>query len=102
MTVSKFVASALLGLGLCIVLYSTIPLLAWNGILLFAAGIVIWFRGHQRRLKTEGLKAFLPESVNELLMRTDLFDFFVLKLRENSLASKLLRLFGMLSSLMLS
>ena len=95
MTVSKFVASALLAAGVCIVLYSSVPALAWNGILLFVAGAFIWFGDYSRRLRGEGLKAFLPPSVNELLMRTDIFDVFVMKLRSNAMASKILRLLGM-------
>ena len=102
MTASQFVSSALLVTGLCIVLYSTVPLLAWNGILLLMCSFIIWFSSYHRRLRTEGLKAFLPPTVNELLLRTDMFDVFVMKLRDNALASKIMRLMGMIQPFPLS
>ena len=92
---SNFVASALFTAGTCIVIYSSVPSFAWNGILMLLAGFSIWIGGNSMRLRKQGLKTFLPASLNELLMRTDIFDVFVAKLRNNSMASKVLRLLGM-------
>ncbi len=95
MSANIFVANALLGTGISIVLYTVLPAQSWLGILLTLFGFGLILNEYRSKLKARGLKPYLPQFIADLLERTDIFDFFVLKLRDNSFVSKMSRLLGM-------
>jgi hypothetical protein len=81
--------------GAVIVLLSVLPLSALNGFIILALGAILLYGEYRDRINKSGLRSMLPDSLNNFLTRTDFLEYLVLKIRENSVISKVSRLMSM-------
>jgi hypothetical protein len=95
MTLGSFIGVSLLTFGILLLLVAILPIQGWIGLSVFAFGGLLMLREYRSFLQQKGFYTLLPEPVNELLTRTDFLDFFVMRIRENAILSKLSRLMGM-------
>ena len=89
------IATSLIFGGFLIFLYTVLPSAAWVGVIAISIGTLLTIDMYRIKILREGLRQYLPNSINDYLTRTDLVDELVVKLRENGFVSKFTRLLSM-------
>ena len=95
MTLGSFIGASLFTLGVLLLLVAILPLQGWAGLSLLGMGGFVLLGEYRKFLLRKGFYTLLPESVNEFLTRTDFLDFFVMRIRDNSILSKISRIMSM-------
>jgi hypothetical protein len=86
------IGASLLGIGMIVVLYSIMPSTAWVGLLISSLGVAWMYQWQKDKLEKVGLRVYIPDWLNNFLTRPDVVDQIVLRIRENGIFHKVMRL----------